>query len=63
MTKPLDAAPDWQITGSQAAFVFLPEREKELEWVRSRYPGGTLQWFYANDGKRLFLLYELRISP
>jgi hypothetical protein len=63
VTKPWDAAPDWQITGSQAAFVFLPEREKELDWVRSRYPGGTLQWFYANDGKRLFLLYELRISP
>jgi 4-amino-4-deoxy-L-arabinose transferase-like glycosyltransferase len=55
----LNAPVDFAI-GSITAFVFLPERSNELQWVELRYPQGNTRWFRAADGAPLFLLYEVR---
>ena len=60
VVEPLTTKPDWGDLIPPSAFVFLPERELEWKWVQLRYPGGSLRWFQAADGKRLFLLYEVR---
>ncbi|MBI3763186.1 MAG: glycosyltransferase family 39 protein [Chloroflexi bacterium] len=55
----LGAPPDWPLNGPRTAFAFLPERQNESAFVTQRYPLGRLQWFYADDGQPLFLLYEV----
>jgi len=43
-----------------ACFLFLPERVKELETVRTHYPGGTESVVYSDaDGRLLYVLYEV----
>jgi hypothetical protein len=53
----LSAPPDWPMVG-QAVFIFLPEREADLAWVREAYPGGRLHRVTGSQDP-LFLAYEL----
>jgi hypothetical protein len=60
----LSTPPDWTLSGTRVAFVFLPERIGEARLVEQRYPGGSYQWMTSQsmtiqDNSRLFLLYEL----
>jgi hypothetical protein len=41
--QPLAAAPTFVDRNRKAAFVFLPERMRELDLVRRAYPNGVLQ--------------------
>jgi hypothetical protein len=40
-------------------FVFLPERVRELKWVRARYPNGLLRRLRAPTGEPLLTSYEV----
>lgn len=60
----LTTPPDWTLSGTRVAFVFLPERMGEARLIEQRYPGGNYQWMTNQsitnqDDGRLFLLYEL----
>jgi len=44
--------------GSIPVFVFLPERQAELEIVRRAYPSGALREFRDDQGHLLFVSYE-----
>jgi 4-amino-4-deoxy-L-arabinose transferase-like glycosyltransferase len=56
---PLTAAPDWPLSPSRTAFVFLPERQSEAAFILERYPGGEAQWYYDYRGEALFWIYEV----
>jgi hypothetical protein len=55
--EPLDAPPAWPVV-PPARFIFLPEREAELAFVRAAYPGGQWTWMADKSGMPLFLVYE-----
>jgi 4-amino-4-deoxy-L-arabinose transferase-like glycosyltransferase len=56
--EPLTAPPEWPLT-RPTTFVFLPEREEELRYVESAYPGGsTYRATRPGDGLLLFAAYE-----
>ena len=58
--EPLTGRPDFVDPSYKAVFLVLPEREAELEMVRSRYPHGTLRRFPGRrDPPLLFLAYEV----
>jgi hypothetical protein len=61
VNRPLQRAPSWALDG-QTVFVFLPEREGELAWVRDRYPGGTYtsRFRRAAPDQLLFSAYVVR---
>ena len=43
----------------RAVFVFLPERQGDLEIVRQVYPAGLLREFKDSKGRLLFVSYEV----
>jgi hypothetical protein len=57
--EPLTAAPDWPLSPSRTAFIFLPERHDEASFIVARYPEGQAQWYYDHRGEPLFWIYEL----
>ena len=57
--EPLSAAPDWEIP-LPAAFVFLPENLRDLEWVRQAYPQGEILERNSARGGPLYTLYLVR---
>jgi len=66
VVEPLAAPPDPGLAqpDKDAAFVFLPERRAELEWVRQTYPGGQLEDI-PSEQNPLFSVYRvsLHASP
>ena len=58
--QPLDSAPDWQLKGP-TVFVFLPERESELAFVRSAYPQGNKLEMKQANGNALYTAYQVNI--
>lgn len=57
---PLNHPPDWPLQGS-TQFIFLPERLKELEWVRAAYPGGSYFEGFSRRGEFLFGAYAIEL--
>lgn len=55
---PLTAPPEWQLTGP-ALSIFLPDRLNELEFVRTAYPNGSYREFRDEDGRLMFVVYEI----
>jgi 4-amino-4-deoxy-L-arabinose transferase-like glycosyltransferase len=45
----LQGPPDFVDPARRAIFVFLPEREGELAWVKDAYPGGQQTWFRTGE--------------
>ena len=60
VVEPLTKAPEWQLDGP-TLFVFLPEREHELEHVRRTFPNGRVQKNVHDRGQQIFIVYE--VSP
>jgi 4-amino-4-deoxy-L-arabinose transferase-like glycosyltransferase len=58
VNDPLTAPPDWQLVGP-TVFVFLPERQPELQFVEQSYPGGSMTVVNARDGNPLFFAYKV----
>jgi 4-amino-4-deoxy-L-arabinose transferase-like glycosyltransferase len=58
IVEPLTGPPEWPLTKS-TVFIFLPEREAELGYVQSAYPGGTLRQVRNEDGTLLYKIYEV----
>jgi hypothetical protein len=56
--EPLQAPPDFVDESRGALFVFLPERSKELVWVKALLPDGDLWEFHNPLGHIRFLLYQ-----
>ncbi len=56
--QPVQAPGDLTV-GEGAVFVVLPEREPELEVIRSYYPGGAVARYKDPKGSLLFITYEL----
>jgi hypothetical protein len=46
--------------GRYLFFVFMPDRETEIDGVRASYPGGTLGEIFASDGSLLYTYYDCR---
>ena len=65
LTAPLD--PSVVQPDKNAAFIFLPERLGELEWVRMTFPGGEVEEIsssWAGDSFVAFVVYRVQIpSP
>jgi len=59
---PLAAPPDWQLVGP-TIFIFLPERQQELQFVEQSYPGGSVTVVDARDGNPLFIAYKVEGPP
>lgn len=59
--QPLGGRPSWKLTGP-TIFIFLPEREAELAWVREVYPEGAYVPRYRRNapGELLFSAYVVR---
>jgi 4-amino-4-deoxy-L-arabinose transferase-like glycosyltransferase len=53
---PLTSLPEFDLAGP-TAFIVLPERESDLDYVRSRYPDGSLQAIYGKWFRLLFWAY------
>jgi 4-amino-4-deoxy-L-arabinose transferase-like glycosyltransferase len=60
IAEPLTTPPDLELEGN-TAFVFLPEREAELVWVKQAFPGGQRQDFDDAGGRLRFVVY--RVGP
>ncbi len=58
VVEPLTAPPDWQLAGP-TLFIFLPDRLNELEFVRTAYPVGNYREFRNDDGRLMFVVYEI----
>jgi hypothetical protein len=58
VNDPLTGPPTWQLSGS-TIFVFLPERQQELQFVEQSYPGGALTVVNTRDGNPLFVAYKV----
>lgn len=56
--QPLTALPSWRLVGP-TAFVFLPERESELDFVASAYPHGNGLEIKRANGEHLFTIYQV----
>ncbi len=64
LTAPLD--PGVVLPDKNAAFIFLPERRGELEWVRQTFPDGTLDEipsFWEGDPNPFFVVYRAPVLP
>jgi 4-amino-4-deoxy-L-arabinose transferase-like glycosyltransferase len=59
VVAPLTAVPDWPLSPSRTAFIFLPERQAEATFITQRYPGGQAQWYYDHRGEALLWIYEV----
>ena len=59
LDQPLTGRSDVPAARGPTLFVFLPERSRELKWVRARYPSGLLRRLRAPTGEPLFTSYEL----
>jgi hypothetical protein len=55
--QPIQGPPDFVNPARKAVFVFLPERQAELDFVRQSYPNGRLREF-REKGQFLFIAYE-----
>lgn len=55
---PLENRPEWDLHGP-AIFIFLPEREGEVRYIRAAYPGGHYRQFSNANGTELFTAYEV----
>lgn len=53
--------PTWAIL-KPTLFLFLPERNAELDFVRQSYPEGDYHEFKNNEGESLFSVYEVQPS-
>lgn len=62
IVEPLTGPPQWPLTQS-TAFIFLPEREADLGYVQSAYPGGTLRQVKNEEGTLLYEIYEVVVPP
>lgn len=56
--EPLTGPPTFADPEKRAVFVFLPERQQELSFVRQQFPTGLLREFRRDDGTLLFVSYE-----
>ena len=58
--EPLTARPPWQLDGP-AIFIFLPERKRELDYIRAVYPGGIEREVRtgSSSDSPLFVAYEV----
>jgi 4-amino-4-deoxy-L-arabinose transferase-like glycosyltransferase len=56
--EPITSPPDWTLSGP-TAFVFLPERLNELDFVRQEYPGGHETEIRGKKDALLFTSYML----
>jgi 4-amino-4-deoxy-L-arabinose transferase-like glycosyltransferase len=56
----LTAPPEFPLTGP-TAFIVLPERSTDLDFIRQRFPDGLLEIVEARDGTPLFYGYD--VSP
>ena len=63
LTAPLD--PTWIMPGKNAAFVFLPERINELDWVRATFPDGELDdvpsLWEGDPNPTFFIVYKVAL--
>ena len=57
VNQPIQGPPDFVNPARKAVFVFLPERQGELDMVRQSYPSGRLREF-REKGQFLFVAYE-----
>ena len=60
ISSPLAAPPDYPLIGP-TAFIVLPERSSDLDYIRRSYPNGSLELVDARDGTPLF--YGYYVSP
>ena len=59
--EPLQAPPPLDLAcGDEVAFVFLPERLSELEWVLRTFPGETEEVSSPAGGSPLFRVHRSR---
>ena len=58
IADPLNEAPAYNLE-TKTVFIFLPEREGELSFVREAYPQGMLHEFKRDDGAVFFYAYEV----
>ena len=56
--NPLTGPPTFVKTDKRPVFIFLPERQRELEQVKLLYPSGWLREFRQPSGGLLFVAYE-----
>lgn len=62
--KGVDVIPSWEsfdktiLSGKHLIFVFLPERQREINMVMSEYPHGSLDTVETWNGQALFWLYD-----
>jgi len=56
---PLATPPDWPLTGP-TMFIFLPERQGELELVEGAYPGGKTT---LHEGREVLLFVAYEAAP
>lgn len=59
INQPLNGPPTFVDPSRGAAFVFLPSRRNDLQWVRQAFPNGRLQDFSNSGGQLVFTLYEV----
>jgi len=58
VAEPVTDRLDFVEPNRRAVFVFLPERQAELDVVRRFYPTGRLREFWSQQGYPLFVAYE-----
>jgi hypothetical protein len=68
IVEPLTAALDPGVVqpDKHAAFIFLPERRAELDFVRQTFPEGDIveiPSYWEGDPNPLFIVYRVRLSP
>lgn len=58
--QPLSGPPDFVLPDKDTVFIFVPERLWEWQYVREKYPGGTIRDFvHADSHELLFTAYEV----
>jgi hypothetical protein len=63
VVEQLTAPPDFVEEGSNAVFLFLPGRTRDLVWVQEAFPDGGLREFRDADGTLWFTAYEVPPGP
>ncbi len=56
--EPLTGPPTW-VLQRPTFFIFLPERQNELNNIQQHYPGGEIKQIARSDGLLLFITYEV----
>ena len=56
--EPVASSPEWDLSGP-TEFIFLPERQAELDLVRQRYPDGNQVSVRGNHDVLLFVSYKV----